>query len=463
MRHNLWLVILSLVMICILTPSATSASNATDVVKGKSEYTYLMMERDLLALERAYPGLVSLHSIGKSEYDRHIYAFRIGKGSATLFINASHHAREYFTTAIVMNQIQDLLSRQANEAELADLLQHVTIWIVPMVNPDGVSLVQNGLKAFPEVAHDQLLSLNNGSRNFKSWKANASGIDLNRQYPADWEHIRQNPSNAGPFNYKGRKPLQTRESQAIMKFTYEINPQLAISNHSTGRLIFWNFHTLKENVARDQKLASQLSSITGYSRVKPTTNPSGGGYTDWFIQTFAKPAFTLELAPSNGGKPVSLRYFEEEWSRNRDVLVWAAKSAYNIWLAEQQPEFVEVDRSITLTSPVKLYTEPNRSSYAYASINQDSIKVKAQWDHWFLVDTWAGERYMYTPDEPLIAAPVTIELLQHTPFYRYPYEGAAHVAMISPQVITVMKQTLDWAKVNTWLGEMWIHVPSIYK
>lgn len=461
MRRKLFAAILCMVLIGMMS-IASAASEAVDVVKGKTEYTYLMMERDLKALEKAYPELVALHSIGKSEYDREIYALAIGKGSATLFINAAHHAREYFTTAIVMNQIQDLLTRQVSEADLADLLQHVTIWLVPMVNPDGVSLVQNGLKGISdsEEVQKKLLSLNGGSSNFKNWKANGKGIDLNRQYPADWANIKNNASKASSMNYKGSKPLETTENQALIRLTYEINPQLAISNHSTGRIIFWNFHTLPENYNRDRKLASELASQTGYSLVTPSADPSGGGYTDWFIQNFAKPAFTPEIAPANGGGPVALKYFDEEWKRNRNVMIWAAKSAYALWAAEQQSQFTEVDRIITLNDAVKLYKQPDRSSYAYATLKQESIKVKGQWDHWFLIDTWAGERYIYLPDEELIVEQQTLDLQQSTPFYRYPYEGAAQVGTLSPQSIKIIKQTLNWAKVDTWLGEMWIQVPQ---
>jgi len=461
--YRFWLIAISLILLIMSGTVAAAEGVAKDVVKGKQKYSYLMMERDLIALEKAYPQLVSLHSIGKSEYGRDIYALKIGKGSATLFINASHHAREFFTTAIVMNQIQDLLTRQTKEDELADLLQHVSIWVVPMVNPDGVSLVQNGLQSFPEEVHNKILAINDGSTIFRAWKANGKGIDLNRQYPADWENIIDNPGKASPSNYKGSKPLQSKENQAIVTLTYEINPQLAISNHSTGRVIYWNFHTLQENLERDRKLAQQLSGLTGYSLIPPRPNPSGGGYTDWFIQTFAKPAFTPEMAPSNGGKPVDLKYFNEEWSRNRDVMVWAAKSAYDVWVNEQKLEFQEVNRDINLTSAVKLYKEPKRSSYTYAKLEQKSLKVKAQWDHWFLVDTWLGERYIYLPDEPLLTEIQSIELQRDTPLYPYPYEGATPVATLSPQRINIIKQTLDWAKVDTWLGEKWIHVPSIYK
>lgn len=58
------------------------------------------------------------------------------------------------------------------------------MWFVPMVNPDGVTLQQEELKAFPISLHASLLEMNEGSKNFKRWKANAKGIDLNRQYKA---------------------------------------------------------------------------------------------------------------------------------------------------------------------------------------------------------------------------------------------------------------------------------------
>src|SRR5690606_4848826 len=137
--------------------------------------------------------------VGKSEYGRDIYAVSLGKGEATSFINGSHHAREWLTTNLNMNMIDEYASayRKNNSIDgfnVRRILNDTTIWFIPMVNPDGVILQQEGLQAYPKSMHNSLIAMNKGSRNFTRWKANIKGIDLNRQYDAGWSTIRNSPS-----------------------------------------------------------------------------------------------------------------------------------------------------------------------------------------------------------------------------------------------------------------------------
>lgn len=156
-----------------------------------------------------------------------------------------------------------------------------------MVDLDGVTLQQKGLDAFPEGAKSGLLSMNGGSSDFSRWKANAQGIDINRQYPAEWTGIRYSTQYPMYKNYKGSEPAETAEAQSMIRFTYDADPEIALSYHTSGRVLYWHFHT--KPVERDRKMAATLSGMTGYSLVKPEDYPSGGGFTDWFIAQFGRP------------------------------------------------------------------------------------------------------------------------------------------------------------------------------
>ena len=71
--------------------------------------------------------------------------------------------------------------------DIADIWNRSSIYIVPMVNPDGVDLVLKGLDpSYP--FYEQLLAWNTTGRPFSEvWNANIRGVDLNRNYPARWE------------------------------------------------------------------------------------------------------------------------------------------------------------------------------------------------------------------------------------------------------------------------------------
>ena len=76
------------------------------IVNTNQVYTYEKMEQDIVKLAKAYPDLITYKVIGKSEYGRNIYAVSLGKGESAVFINGSHHAREWLTTSLNMNMIE---------------------------------------------------------------------------------------------------------------------------------------------------------------------------------------------------------------------------------------------------------------------------------------------------------------------------------------------------------------------
>ena len=104
------------------------------------------------------------------------------------------------------------------------ILNNTTIWFIPMVNPDGVTLQQFGLKSFPKADHAKIIKMNDGSKNFKRWKANGKGVDLNRQYDARWKYL--SGGNVPKFkNYKGKSPESAKETKAVLSFVKKIDPE----------------------------------------------------------------------------------------------------------------------------------------------------------------------------------------------------------------------------------------------
>lgn len=320
----------------LLVQNLAEAANST-IVNHSVTYTYAAMTRHIQLLAQKYPDLIQYKSIGKTKYGRDIWAVGLGHGQATVFINGSHHAREWMTTTINMYMLEQYaIAYTANRPfegyNTRQILDRTTIWFVPMVNPDGVTLQQQGTGAFPASVRQALVKMNGGSTNFKRWKANAQGIDPNRQYDAYWSTIEDNIPYPFWKNHKGTTAVQTAENQATTSFTYEIDPEIAVSYHSAGRILYWNFHTLPQNLSRDKRLANIFTSFTGYRQVRPNNNPSGGGYTDWFITTFGRPAFTPEIGIKTGETNLPLSAFNEEWRRNKKVGLWIAQEGYSLWL-----------------------------------------------------------------------------------------------------------------------------------
>ncbi|REJ26515.1 MAG: hypothetical protein C6W54_01315 [Bacillaceae bacterium] len=302
-----------------------------NLVNPNQVYTYEEMVHDISELEKAYPNLISKRIIGQSVDGRNIYAVKLGKGKTEIMINGSHHAREYITTNLLMEMIDVYAYAYSKNLRVdgypvRSILNNASIWFVPMVNPDGVTLVQKGHRSAKNPAY--VLKLNGGSTNFAAWKANIRGVDLNRQYPADWYRIAGNTGRPSPQNYKGPRPLNEPEAKAMVNFTLSRNFKTAVSYHSSGEIIYWHFNTPKQHEVRDRKIASMIASKTGYRLVPPSNNPSGGGFTDWFISTQKKPAFTPEVAPYVGNRPVPISYFPSIWKKNQSIGIMLADEAY---------------------------------------------------------------------------------------------------------------------------------------
>lgn len=311
---------------------------ATSIVDETKTYTYEILVEDMKLLKNKYPEIIDYKSLGRTKYGRDIWAIRIGNADTNVFINGSHHAREWISSTLNMKMIEEYAKAYVNNNEIGTydaraILDKTSIWFVPMVNPDGVTLQQKGLNSFPATVHNDLIEMNNGSLNFTRWRANAEGVDLNRQYPANWRKNSTTPSPSWGY-YTGEYPFQTLETQMIRDFTYEIDPQMATSYHSSGRVLFWYFHN-GTNLDRDYQLAKELGNITDYKLISANSTPSGRGYTDWFIQEFKKPGFTPELSYYVGDKHVPLSVFPEIWERNKTVGLWMAEEGNKIKIKEK--------------------------------------------------------------------------------------------------------------------------------
>lgn len=256
--------------------------------------------------------------IGKSEFGKPIWAIKLGKGKENIVLVGTHHAREWISANLLMVMLERYADTYQKDVPFGQfdtkVLDKVAIWFVPMLNPDGVDIQQGDI---PKNQKRKLTLMNNGSMDFTRWKANGLGLDLNRQYPSGWDKL---PTKDGPSykGYKGKQPLEGKEVQAFVKFIKELNAKSAIAYHSAGHVIYWQYGE-QQNVYRDYFLASSLASLTGYQLAKPPLEATGGGFTDWFIDEFKRPAFTLELTNHVGESHPPMEKFHEEWIRNQFV------------------------------------------------------------------------------------------------------------------------------------------------
>lgn len=276
------------------------------IVMPSSDYGPGRLAADMKRLARAFPFL-KVRTIGRSVMGKPIVAVGIGEGPFRWHLNAAMHANEWITSVIAMRYLEDY-SRACRRrtsiggADAAALYRRTTLWVVPMVNPDGVELVQEGLSPDHPHAH-RIGRWNRGSSVFRNWKANIRGVDLNDQFPAGWEEERRRRGVPGPAprDYSGETPLSEPEAAALAEFTEAHSFDAAIALHTQGEEIYWNYGGLEPQEAKSW--AHRLGLASGYRPVELTG--SDAGFKDWFIAKFRRPGFTVEAGYGRNPLPVS--------------------------------------------------------------------------------------------------------------------------------------------------------------
>lgn len=277
-------------------------------------------------LEARYPMLRAM-TIGKTAYGREIPLLRVGDGPRIVYYNASHHANEYITTPLVMGILEQYLKSAAFGVplmglDIGTLLEHTTLLLAPMVNPDGVDLVL-GATTEEERSTAQTIAQNYPEIPFpEGWKANLRGVDLNLNYPARWDEARKIKFEQGfetpaPRDYVGPAPLSEPESLAMFDTTEEISPDLTISWHTQGKEIYWKFLDLAPQGS--ESLGRQMAAASGYQLSEIPYASSFAGYKDWFIQDFDRPGYTIEAG--EGENPLPLSQLPEMYRDNLPIFL----------------------------------------------------------------------------------------------------------------------------------------------
>lgn len=375
--------------------SVTYAQSSYFINTPKQVYTYEKMTKDIQQLAKDYPDLVAYHSVGKTAYGRDIWAMKIGKGESTLLVTGAQHAREWMTTILTMHMANKYVAAyETNQSiqgyDVKKVLDETTIWFMPMVNPDGVTLQQKGLAAFPQKDHPKLLKMNDGSKDFTRWKANAQGIDPNRNYDVDWKKIQNSPTNPSWRNHKGAKPGQIAEVKAVMKLVDEVNPEMILDYHSSGEVLFWDYKINYKNKQRDRVISNKVASMTGYSLMF-AQNRATGSLTDWFMYRFDKPALTPEVGKFAGQTNVPLQEFDRIWKQNAAVPMYAAMESRQLWF-NKQPLVQLRDVQVDLLKPTTLYTQPFKPTKQ--TIQPQRVSVVGEKADWYVIRTDKGNRWI---------------------------------------------------------------------
>ncbi|NLI78712.1 MAG: zinc carboxypeptidase [Candidatus Riflebacteria bacterium] len=255
-----------------------------------SYLTYDTMTARLRELAAAHPDIVRLESVGKSIEGRDLWAAKVSdhpdldeKEPACLLAGA-HHAREWTSVMVPMAVLEALVAGYGSDPRLTRLVDERETWIVPMVNPDGVTWSQTKAKYW---------------RKNRRPVGGSFGIDLNRNYGYHWGPT---GSSDQPYSdtYHGTGPFSEPETSAIKALAEREHFQTSIHFHSYSELILFPFAYAYDVPNPDEPLyrsvGAEMAAFNTYT-VQNCTElyPAAGISDDWLYGEGKTIAFTFEM------------------------------------------------------------------------------------------------------------------------------------------------------------------------
>ncbi|GJM45043.1 MAG: hypothetical protein DHS20C21_18850 [Gemmatimonadota bacterium] len=259
------------------------------------EYTsYSEAAAELSALATAFPALTQLTSIGQSLEGREMWALKISDNAAVdenepeVLICGNHHAREVISVIIPLHVATTLLNGYGTDPDATDWIDNREIWIIPVVNPDGLVYVETT------------------NLNWRKNRRGGYGVDLNRNYDAEWGHDNNGSSGStGSSTYRGASPASEPEVANMQTFINSRNFVIHLSYHSYGNLLLWG-PGYKPGLSVDEDILTGLGQIVSAQNSYTPGNPANGaiyivnGDTDDFAYGSAGHTSYLGLTPEVG-------------------------------------------------------------------------------------------------------------------------------------------------------------------
>jgi hypothetical protein len=348
------------------------------IVDTSDTYYLDKIYEDMDKLCSKYSDILSMMVIGKSVEGRDIVALKISGGkdeiprlaqndisgeienekrdsSLTLRMTASGinhktkpsilftggiHAREDFSVMLCMKMI-DYYCRYYSEGkdfegyDVSKIVDTVDLFFVPVANPDGLNIVHHGIEASSN--YETLKTMTIWGEDHTFWKANANGIDLNKNFDdGNWEIRTCVPGTEIPCSdrFKGFSANSEPETLALVNFCNENHFSLMVTYHCSGNCTFWadsGTHGMFKGL--DEKIMDELNKKYIYRKTKVSMDPKiyGCGFENWFRARIKRPAFCIELSPFvEGGKQHHDNLF--------DKLVWEHAKSTGLFFAEKAAE-----------------------------------------------------------------------------------------------------------------------------
>ncbi len=258
----------------------------------------------ILYLEEQYPFL-ECRILGSSILGASLPVLRIGRGEKGVLLVGVHSATEGMISAVLLRFAKELCygyeqGQKQYDIDIKTMLLTRSLYIVPMLNADGVEYVRFGLTQ-ENPLRNRVLSMNGGSDDLSRWQANARGVELTRNYDAGFLAYKKAEGSLGimngaPRGYSGTCAESEPEVRALCNFLrYHEQIRLTVSFESFGEQIR---HSGRVDTQRMEHMTSLAARWSGFESV---CTEEIGGLSDWVTQGLDREAFTVACGKGGEG------------------------------------------------------------------------------------------------------------------------------------------------------------------
>jgi len=278
-------------------------------------YSYEHMRLYMREIEKKYPEMAKVYTIGFTHEGRPIEMLKIGypltkRGKKAVWIDGGIHAREWPASSTAIYFMEQLANKYGKDPLITQYVNELTWYIVPLLNPDGYEYSRSS--SDPEIR----LWRKNRSPNLSACKSRprcCMGVDLNRNF--DW-HWGETGASTDPCEeiYQGSSPFSEPEAKAMRDFVmnHRNDIQVAITMHTYSQIWIHPYGHVRNSYPNDVtdlhetglKAAAALKKLYGtdykVGSGADTLYPASGGSDDWSKgRAGIKYVYLLELRPED--------------------------------------------------------------------------------------------------------------------------------------------------------------------
>lgn len=270
-----------------------------------------------------HPSL-TLGCLGTSVLDRPIPVVTVGRSlqNRGILYLGGIHPTDVFTPAVLLRFLAEYAEaleggKRMYNMRLPYLYENRTIHVIPMLNPDGYELRRHG--AGEEVVRERLLK-QNGGEDFRTWRGNARGVDLWRNFTDGPDKV-SDDETVCPEGTAGLSPESEPETSALcnyLRIMDEIGAVLSLHTIDGGIRAFSG----DVYPPRSRTVLRLLARMTGCTPVRLPQPPDeiGGSLTDWFIRETGKPAFECGCMTDENLRPDNPEDYRTVYASFREAL-----------------------------------------------------------------------------------------------------------------------------------------------